>query len=266
MSSRASIIATLGPASAKPETLAAMLAGGLDAVRFNLSWTACPEMCEQVEMVRTAAQAAGKSVVIIADLPGPRVQEGHSHHLDKSAASGFTAHDESLLADCIEAKVEYVAVSYVGSADDIAAARAALRARGGTQKIVAKIERAEALEKLEEIAAAADALMVARGDLGLAIPVEKVPFAQIDIIKAARGAGKPVIVATEMLTSMTEHPEPTRAEVQDVSAAITEGADAVMLSEETATGRYPAQAVAAMERIIVEAEAHRPQELPIRPL
>ena len=113
-----------------------------------------------------------------------------------------------------------------------------------------------ALENLDEIIASADAVMVARGDLGEEVPLEKIPFIQTDIINRANKAGKPVIVATQMMLSMTDHVTPTRAEVSDVEDAILEGADAVMLSEETAKGKFFIEAVTMMEKSVSEAEKH----------
>ena len=257
MTSRASIVITVGPASADPQVFAGLVARGADAARFNLSWAKEDGFHEQAAMVRQAA----RKVVLIADLPGPRVQQSTGHTFD-AAETIPTARDIELIKQCVELAVDYIAVSFVTDAGDMER----VRALAGPIRLIAKIERAEALEHLEEIAAASDALMVARGDLGQAIPQEEVPFAQTRIIAAARAAGKPVIVATDMLRSMVEHQEPTRAEVNDVSTAIMEGADAVMLSDETAVGRYPAEAVALMERVVVEAEKHRPAELSIRSL
>ncbi len=156
----------------------------------------------------------------------------------------------------IEHGCEYVALSYVGSRESIDQLRSLIREHGGTAQIIAKIERQEAVDALEEIVDAADAVMVARGDLGEAVPFEEVPFIQHRIIKACEQAGKPVIVATQMLLSMTEHTTPTRAEVSDVAYAIVDGATAVMLSEETAKGGHPIEAVAAMHRITACAEKH----------
>ncbi len=165
---------------------------------------------------------------------------------------GVTANDLELLAWGLGAGVDLIAQSFVRSADDVARLRAAM---GSAQvPIVAKIEKYEALADLDGIIAAADAVMVARGDLAVETSAESVPPAQRRIVSECRDAGKPVIVATQMLESMVSSPRPTRAEASDVATAVFEGADAVMLSEETAIGAYPAAAVATMDRVCRAAE------------
>ncbi|MGE5413858.1 MAG: pyruvate kinase, partial [Syntrophomonadaceae bacterium] len=154
--------------------------------------------------------------------------------------------------------VDYVALSFVRSPADVREARAFLAARGAAIPLVAKIEKHEALGAIDAILAEADGLMVARGDLGVETPLEHVPLLQKMLIEKANRAGKPVITATQMLLSMVENPRPTRAEVADVANAILDGTDAVMLSEETASGRYPAEAVATMRRIAEDTEAAFP--------
>lgn len=157
--------------------------------------------------------------------------------------------------------VDMVALSFVRSAADIEVARAYMRAQGSMRPIIAKIEKHEALNDLDGIIAAVDGVMVARGDLGVDIPPEKVPTAQRRIIEKANLVGKPVITATQMLKSMTESPRPTRAEVTDVTNAVLEGTDAVMLSEESAVGQFPVEAVAIMSRIAIEAERDYTREM-----
>jgi pyruvate kinase len=163
--------------------------------------------------------------------------------------------DETDIGMAVTLGADFVAASFVRRAEDIHAVRDFLTARGGRQMIVAKIECQEALDNLGDIIAAADGLMVARGDLGVEVPAEDVPIIQKDLIARAMVAGKPVITATQMLESMVEHPRPTRAEASDVANAIFDGTDAVMLSAETATGSYPVEAVAMMARIARRAES-----------
>ncbi|MDH4206772.1 MAG: pyruvate kinase [Desulfobacteraceae bacterium] len=150
---------------------------------------------------------------------------------------------------CLQEGIDTFGVSFVEKADDIHKVRNFSRERGKSVHVVAKIERAEAVENIDEILDAADALMIARGDLGVQIPVEDVPAVQKKLIHKANLMGRPVITATQMLVSMTENIRPTRAEASDVANAILDGTDAVMLSEETAIGRYPVETVDMMARI-----------------
>lgn len=168
------------------------------------------------------------------------------------------------LAFGLEQDVDFVALSFVRSAADIAAVRAFMDDLGTSRPLIAKIEKHEALEDLDGILAAADGLMVARGDLGVDIALERVPHVQKLLIEKANRAGKPVITATQMLKSMVDAPRPTRAEVTDVANAILDGTDAVMLSEETAAGQYPVEAVETMDRIARETERDFPHRLWIR--
>ncbi len=176
------------------------------------------------------------------------------------AAPGLTDKDREDLAFGIAQGVDYVALSFVRSADDIRQARALMAEHGATIPVIAKIEKHEALSRIDEILAESDGIMVARGDLGVETPLEHVPLLQKMLIEKANRAGKPVITATQMLLSMVENPRPTRAEVGDVANAILDGTDAVMLSEETASGRYPVEAVATMKRIAEDTEAAFPFE------
>ncbi len=166
----------------------------------------------------------------------------------------LTAKDKNDLRFGLEHEVDYVAMSFVRSAGDIETVRRHMRRCGGSAPVIAKIEKHEALDDIDAIVEAADGLMVARGDLGVEIPLERIPRIQKDLIRKSREAGKPVITATQMLRSMVDAPRPTRAEVTDVANAILDGTDAVMLSEETAAGRYPVEAVVMMARIAREAE------------
>jgi len=170
------------------------------------------------------------------------------------SAMALTDKDRADIKVAAELEADYVAVSFPRSAADIRLARELFRAAGGQGDIIAKIERAEALECLEEILADTDAVMVARGDLGVEIGDAELPAVQKHIIRLARSMNRVVITATQMMESMIEHPIPTRAEVFDVANAVLDGTDAVMLSAETASGKYPAKAVAAMDRICLEAE------------
>src|SRR6059036_3266951 len=175
--------------------------------------------------------------------------------------STLTAKDRDDLRFGIAHGVDYVAVSFVRTAADIQEVRKFLREQGADLPIVAKLERAEIVANLAGILALVDAVMVARGDLGVEVPLEEVPIIQKDVIRQARLGKVPVIVATQMLESMVDHLRPTRAEVSDVATAIFDGADAIMLSAETAAGQYPTEAVEIMARIAERAErsARRPE-------
>jgi pyruvate kinase len=160
--------------------------------------------------------------------------------------------------------VDAVALSFVRSADDLRVAKDSMRKYGKSVPIIAKLEKPQAIERLEEILEVANGVMIARGDLGVELPPEQVPVIQKRVIQRAALWRTPVITATQMLESMTENPRPTRAEASDVANAILDGTDAVMLSGETASGRYPREAVAMMVRIIVEAETSMAQSPPLQ--
>jgi pyruvate kinase len=165
--------------------------------------------------------------------------------------SALAPKDRSDLEAALDADVDWIALSFIQRPEDIAEAKKITRGRAS---VMAKIEKPQAVTRLDEILDLTDALMVARGDLGVEMPLEKVPGIQKQLTRTSRRAGKPVVVATQMLESMIVSPVPTRAEVSDVATAIFEGADAVMLSAESAAGQYPIEAVATMNRIAEEVE------------
>lgn len=173
----------------------------------------------------------------------------------KLSIASLTARDKKHLKFALAHGVDYVAQSFVRSAADVRGLKRLIARLGYDTPVLAKIEKPEALEHLEEILAVADGVMVARGDLGVEMSPEKVPVAQKRIIEMANRSRLPVITATQMLESMIRNPRPTRAEASDVANAVFDGTDALMLSAETATGRYPRETVAMMGRIIQEAEA-----------
>ncbi|MFN8558890.1 MAG: pyruvate kinase [Dehalococcoidia bacterium] len=173
------------------------------------------------------------------------------------AAPSLTPKDLTDLDWGIAQGVDYVAVSFVRRPEDLDAARARLRAAGATIPLIAKLEKPQALQRLDDILTAADGVMVARGDMGVELPPEEAPAWQKRIISAANRRLKPVITATQMLESMVHNPRPTRAEATDVANAVWDGTDAVMLSAETAAGEYPVEAVRMMDRIARAAEAER---------
>ena len=168
--------------------------------------------------------------------------------------SPITAKDRKDLEFGLQIGVDFVALSFVGRGQDIQLLRRLIRSKGGSAEIIAKIERRQAVDRMEEIIEEADAVMVARGDLGVEIPLSEVPVTQNRILKECIKRSRPVIVATQMLESMIENARPTRAEVSDVSNAVMSGADAVMLSGETAVGKHPVAVVKVMVETIREAE------------
>ena len=172
----------------------------------------------------------------------------------------LTEKDRRDLLFGLDMEVDYVALSFVRTASDIHAIKKIIHRQGRHTPVIAKIEKHEALEHIDAIMAAADGIMVARGDLGVEIPLEKVPNIQKKLVRKANALGKPVVIATQMLRSMVESPRPTRAEAADVANAVLDGADAVMLSEETASGKYPAEAVQYMARIAQSAEEKFPHK------
>jgi pyruvate kinase len=329
---RIKIIATLGPSSSDPATIASLFDAGADVFRINMSHTPHVRMRELVAAIREIENRYGRPIGILVDLQGPKLRigafkddavtlvRGATFELDADATPGdatrvqlphpeiltalepghtlllddgkielvaletnptraltrvkiggklsnrkgvslpdttlgfsaLTAKDLSDLEASLDAGIDWIGLSFIQRPDDIAEAKKITRGRAS---VMAKIEKPQAVSRLDEILDLTDALMVARGDLGVEMPLEKVPGVQKQITRTARGAGKPVVVATQMLESMIQNPVPTRAEVSDVATAIFEGADAIMLSAESAAGQYPVEAVAMMNRIAIEVES-----------
>lgn len=182
---------------------------------------------------------------------GGRLRSRKGMHLPAAErmVQAFTDEDRASLEYAVKMKVDFVGLSFVRDADDVRRAKAALPKRGPKPMVVAKIETRSAVEKIDEIVLEADAIMVARGDLGIQMPLHEIPLIQKHVIETCNLAGKPVITATQMLESMTRQPLPTRAEVSDVANAVLDGTHALMLSEETAVGEYPVETVREMARI-----------------
>ncbi|HEY5820069.1 MAG TPA: pyruvate kinase [Mesorhizobium sp.] len=199
-----------------------------------------------------AVSADGKTIVCTV-VAGTTISDKKGVSLPDTdlPVGALTDKDRSDLDAVLDAGVDWVALSFVQRPDDLAEARKIARGRA---LIMAKIEKPQAVARLKEIIDLSDALMVARGDLGVEMPIEAVPGIQKQITRAARKAGKPVVIATQMLESMITAPMPTRAEVSDVSIAVFEGADAIMLSAESAAGKYPVEAVSMMNRIAERVE------------
>ncbi len=336
---RTKIVATIGPASDAPGTLAAMLRAGMNVARLNLSHGSFDEHQARLTRIRAAAEAVGVQVAIMIDTRGieirtgpvadgvvelksgeelslftdkrvgdargvsvsyqrlPReVNPGETVLLDDGAMEllvlgtterevrcrvvvggllraskgvnlpgtqlSVTAVDPEHRDDVVreltfaaENDVEYIAASFIQSADEVHRMREILLERGVEIPIIAKIENRAGVANLDSIVLAADGVMVARGDLGVELPLADVPSTQKKIIRTTVSNGKPVITATQMLASMERNPKPTRAEASDVANAILDGSSAVMLSGETAAGDYPVEAVRIMAELAVRAEA-----------
>ena len=212
--------------------------------------------------------ADGAFVVEVSDIKGQDVctkvlhggkltsNKGLNLPYTKLSQSALTPKDVEDVRFGLKMGVDFVALSFVRSAQDIVELRAIMKAEGSVVPIIAKIEKPEALKEIDKILEVTDGIMIARGDLAIETPMEQVPFVQKELIRKARKHGKPVIVATQMLESMIKEELPTRAEVTDVSGAVLDGADAVMLSAETASGLHPVKVVKQMVKIVTEAESH----------
>ncbi|MDX2224295.1 MAG: pyruvate kinase, partial [Rhodospirillaceae bacterium] len=328
---RAKVIATLGPASRDPDTIADLYEAGADVFRLNFSHGSHDDHAKSVAAIRALETRCDRPITILMDLQGPKlrvgtfkegrvilkpgatfrldldptpgddqrvgmphpeifaalkpgvsllVDDGHlrlrvkscgKDHADTEVviAGGIsdrkgvnvpevtlpipamTDKDKADLQFGLSQGVDWVALSFVQRPEDVAEVRAAVKGRAG---VLSKLEKPSALDQLDAIVDLSDAVMVARGDLGVEMPLEQVPILQKRIIRACRSRGKPVVVATQMLDSMVKSPVPTRAEASDVATAVYDGADAVMLSAETAAGQFPVRAVATMHRIITQVE------------
>ncbi len=257
MNKKIKIIATLGPVTSTKEAILALVEAGVDIARLNFSWGTKENMQELIDFVREVEKEKGISLPILQDLSGPRMKLEVGHTLDKESTEVITEKDKDDLYFGLDNGVQYVALSFVSDAQDIHDLRELMLNHGQLTPIIAKIERPEALQNIEAIIDSADGIMIARGDLGEALPFEELPFIEKKIISLCNEKGKFVIVATEMMLSMTESDTPTRAEVMDVATAVALGADAVMLSEETSIGKHPVETVVAMRKIISFAEEEK---------
>lgn len=211
----------------------------IDDGRLRLVVTACEETALEAEVIYGGLLTSRKGI----NLPDTMLD-----------LSPLTEKDRADLAFGLELGVDWIALSFVQRANDVLELQNLVQGKAG---IIAKIEKPLAMTNIEGIIDLSDAIMVARGDLGVELPPEDVPGCQKELIKACRLAGKPVIVATQMLDSMTNSPQPTRAEASDIATAIFDGADAVMLSGESAAGKYPLEAVTFMDRVLARTETHK---------
>ncbi len=238
------IVCTLGPASSPSEIIEGILKGGMNVARFNIAHGTFEEHSRRISQVRLLSEKLNLPTGILLDLPGLKRRSGDV----KAVFSRDLEFAHSQNAD-------FIALSFVSSVRQVQEVKQLLRKMNADIPIIVKIEEAQALEESSAIIDVAEGIMVARGDLALQISIEKVPLAQKRLIKEANRRGKPVITATQMLESMIHSATPTRAEAADVANAILDGSDALMLSEETATGDYPVEATKMMARIAFEAEA-----------
>ncbi len=239
-----------GPSSAEPATIPVPHPEVHRDVRPGDRILMDDGLLEMQVLGREAGQVRAR--VVTGGLLGSR--KGLSLPHTSLSMPSVTEKDQADAAFGLEQEVDYFALSFVRSADDVRRLRVWLNERGADTPIIAKIEKPEALDAITDILAVSDGLMVARGDLGVETPAEEVPIAQKRIILACNSAGKPVITATQMLDSMMRNPRPTRAEASDVANAILDGSDAIMLSGETAVGRYAVGAVQTMARIATVTE------------
>ena len=241
------IVCTMGPASSSPEITEKMLLCGMDIARFNLAYGTFGEHSEHISLVRSLSQRLKLATGIIMDLPGPKRLSGNIKAM-------FGQHLDFVISQ----NADFIALSFISSAKQVEDVRRLLTDMNSSIPVIVKIERLKALEEIENILNVCEGIMVARGDLALDISIEKVPLAQKHLISAANRRGKPVITATQMLESMVQSTIPTRAEATDVANAVLDGTDAIMLSEETSVGNYPAQSTEMMAKIALEAESEFP--------
>lgn len=232
---RTKIVATVGPASRDDSVLKKLIMSGVDIFRLNLKHSTPAEHGEVVDNIRKVANENGAVVKVLMDLPRSTFVEGIELAFQK--------------------KPEYIALSYIKNVSEVVEFKKVIKKNKLSTNIITKIETNEALNNFASIMKEVESLMVARGDLGRSIPIEQVPFVQKEIVQACNSADRMVIVATEMLLSMVSNKKPTRAEASDVANAVLEGSNAVMLSEETAIGKNPVEAVEIMDKIIHEAES-----------
>ena len=267
------IVATLGPASSSEDMIRKLALAGVNVFRLNFSHGTHEEHISNAKNIRKIEKEIGKTLGIMMDLQGPKIRigafedgsvslkPGAKFILDRSEKFGNSKRVNLPHPEIFEAlkkgtegeiDADWVAISFVQTANDIDYARKLVSPEVG---ILAKIEKPSAVNDIDSILDASDAIMVARGDLGVEMPFEAVPCIQKMLINKAREHRKPVVVATQMLESMISCHVPTRAEVSDVACAIAEGADAVMLSAESASGSFPEEAVKTMAKVAMRAEA-----------
>ena len=237
------IIVTVGPAVEKENILSSLVKAGASIFRFNLKHNTFSWHSPLIQKVKKIAKISGQPIATLLDIP-------------EANKKNFS--NRKYISLATEQEADFLALSFVRRKKDIEPFKTQAKKFSLAAKILAKIETRQALDNFEEILDSADGIMIARGDLGLEIPFEEVPYYQKKIIKSCAEVGKPVIVATQMLESMIKNSFPTRAEVSDVANAVLDYTDAVMLSGETATGKYPLKTVLVMEKVCRFWEKKRP--------
>lgn len=250
------IISTIGPSSCESDVLSEMMLAGMTMARFNYSWGDFDTFAGYINTIRDSASKLSKEIKIIGDLSGPRIQETKGHKYDANGEPIPTKTDLEFIKFSVEHELDFLALSFVGSKEDVLRCKKAISDLSGTQKVISKIERKVAFQNLDEILEVSDCVMVARGDLGQEIPLEELPFVEKEIIERCNRVGKPVVTATGLLLSMMENTYPSRSEVTDIAFAVLNGTDAVMLSEESATGKNPVLAVSVMKKVIDNAREY----------
>lgn len=253
------IIATIGPASNSEEVIKKLLKAGVDVFRFNLSHGTKEEHQATLRLIRKIASRSKKQVGILFDVADPKLRSliKRGARLTGNSLSTQTL-TKKVYADvefAIKQKVDWLALSFVRQRSDVAKLKRILKNKKAAIKVMAKIEKKEAVEDINAIINEADAVMIARGDLGVEVAIEEVPIIQKKVINKCMRRGKAVVTATQMLESMITNPRPTRAEVNDVANAIFDQTDAVMLSAETAIGKYPVIAVETMAKVAAKTES-----------
>nr|CAB3455848.1 unnamed protein product [Digitaria exilis] len=248
---RTKLVCTVGPATSSPDQLEALAVGGMNVARVNMCHGDREWHRGVIRAVRRLNEEKGFAVAVMMDTEGSEIHMG-----DLGGAASAKAEDWLDIDFGIAEGVDFIAVSFVKSAEVIKHLKSyiAARSRGSDIAVIAKIESIDSLKNLEEIIRASDGVMVARGDLGAQVPLEQVPSIQQKIVQLCRQLNKPVIVASQLLESMIEYPTPTRAEVADVSEAVRQRADALMLSGESAMGRYPEKALSVLRSVSIRIE------------